>query len=229
MWIVGLLSVPGAVSAQPVTTDNEPGVGRFPATIPIFPLPDGTLFPNVTTPRHIFEARYRTMINDALRGNRIIGIVLLKPGYEADYQGRPPINPIGCAGFISDVQRTPDGRFYILLTGMMKFRVTGEDASRPYRLAHVVAIPEELSNDEERAALHGLRERLEALLATFFDLAGSRPRFMAETGDEIVVNTLAQELPLTQGERQALLEQEGVIARARALIDLLELKALLPR
>ena len=63
----------------------------LPPVIPIFPLPNAVLFPNVFMPLHIFEPRYRTMVADALAGDRIIGMALLKAGYEADYNGRPPI------------------------------------------------------------------------------------------------------------------------------------------
>ncbi len=61
----------------------------LPPTIPIFPLPNAVLFPNVFLPLHIFEPRYRAMVADALRGDRIIGMVLLQPGFEANYEGRP--------------------------------------------------------------------------------------------------------------------------------------------
>jgi uncharacterized protein len=63
----------------------------LPATIPLFPLPNVVLFPNVFLPLHIFEQRYRAMVSDALAGDRIIGMVLLQPGYEADYVRQPPI------------------------------------------------------------------------------------------------------------------------------------------
>ena len=108
IWIVSLLSVPGAVWAQPATPDKTPGAGMLPPTIPILPLPDAMLFPNVSRPLHIFEPRYRAMVADALKGDRIIGMVTLRPGYEADYEGRPPIYPIGCAGVIADVGELPD-------------------------------------------------------------------------------------------------------------------------
>ena len=67
--------------------------------LPVFPLPV-VLFPGVPLPLHIFEPRYRAMIADALKGDRIIGMVQLRPGYEADYEGRPPVFAIGCAGVI---------------------------------------------------------------------------------------------------------------------------------
>src|SRR5687767_11091579 len=140
--------------------------GRFtdvmlPATIPIFPLPNAVLFPNVFMPLHIFEARYRAMVTDVLAGDRIIGMVLLKAGFEADYAGRPPIFPVGCAGVVTHSERLPDGRFNIVLKGIEKFRVTGEDGSRPYRLARIEGLPE-LVSEGERAELHRLRQRLEA-------------------------------------------------------------------
>ena len=90
----------------------------LPPTIPIFPLPNAVLFPNVFLPLHIFEPRYREMVADALQGDRIIGMVLLRPGWEPDYDGRPAIYPIGCAGVITNAERLPDGRFNIVLRGM---------------------------------------------------------------------------------------------------------------
>jgi Lon protease-like protein len=73
----------------------------LPPTIPIFPLPNAVLFPNVFMPLHIFEPRYRAMVSDALAGDRIIGMVLLRAGFERDYEGRPAIFPIGCAGVVT--------------------------------------------------------------------------------------------------------------------------------
>src|SRR5688500_16208434 len=116
----------------------------LPPVIPIFPLPNAILFPNVFLPLHIFEPRYRTMVTDALAGDRIIGMVLLKPGFEADYEGRPPIFTLGCAGVISHSEPLADGRFNIVLRGLEKFRVEGEDQSRAYRLAQVEPVPERI-------------------------------------------------------------------------------------
>ena len=67
------------------------------------------------------------MVADALEGDRLIGMVLLEPGHEADYEGNPPIYPIGCVGVIAEAERLPDGRYNILLGGLSKFRITGED------------------------------------------------------------------------------------------------------
>jgi len=90
----------------------------LPPTIPIFPLPNVVLFPNVFLPLHIFEPRYRAMVADALKGDRIIGMALLRPGFEASYEGRPPVYPIGCAGVITHTDPLPDGRSNIVLRGL---------------------------------------------------------------------------------------------------------------
>ena len=200
----------------------------LPATIPIFPLPNAVLFPNVFMPLHIFEGRYRAMVSDALADDRMIGMVLLKPGHEADYDGRPPIFPVGCAGLITHSEPLPDGRFNIVLRGIEKFRVSGEDASRVYRLAHAEPIPEPVA-ESDRPVLRQQLRRLEALLAAAIERTGPEPRFPPAVSDEDLVNALAQYLALDPLERQALLERAGILDRCRALIELLEIKTLTPR
>src|SRR5213596_3395375 len=82
--------------------------------LPLFPLPNVVLFPNVFLPLHIFEPRYREMVADALASDRLIGMVLLRPGWERDYEGRPPVYPIGCSGVITHAERLHDGRYDIV-------------------------------------------------------------------------------------------------------------------
>ena len=197
----------------------------LPPTIPIFPLPGTVLFPNVFLPLHIFEPRYRSMVGDALGGDRIIGMVLLRPGFEADYDGRPPVFRVGCAGVITHAERLADGRFNIVLRGLEKFRVNDEDASRPYRLAHVDGITEEVV-EADRETLRRQRQRLETVLVAAMERAGTDPRFPPAIPDEDLVNALAQYLQLEPLERQALLERDGILPRCRALIDLLEMKSM---
>jgi uncharacterized protein len=197
----------------------------LPLTIPIFPLPNAVLFPNVFMPLHIFEPRYRAMVSDALAGDRIIGMVLLRAGFERDYEGRPAIFPIGCAGVVTHSEPLPDGRFNIVLKGIEKFRVTGEDASKPYRLATIDSLPE-LVRDADRSELRHLRIRLETLLAAAVEREGGAPKFPRAVADEDLVNALAQYMGLEPLERQALLEREGVLARCHGLIELLEMKTI---
>ena len=111
----------------------------LPPIIPLFPLPNVVLFPGVFLPLHIFEERYRALTRDALAGDRIIGMTLLRPGFEGDYNGRPPIYPVGCAGVISHSDRLPDGRYNIVLHGLSKFRIVEEMTDGEYRRARVDA------------------------------------------------------------------------------------------
>ena len=200
----------------------------LPPVIPIFPLPNVVLFANVFLPLHIFEPRYRAMVSDALAGDRIIGMVLLQPGFERNYEGRPAVYPIGCAGVITHSESLPDGRFNIVLRGIEKFRVVDEDVSKPYRLARIEAIPERLG-EADRPQLRQQRQRLEAVLAAAIERGGADPKFPPAIPDEDLVNALAQYLDLQPIERQALLECDGIVARCRALIELLEMRTLTPR
>jgi Lon protease-like protein len=189
---------------------------QLPATIPLFPLQDTTLFPHAARPLIVFEARYRAMVADALKGDRIIGMVRLRPGFEADYEGRPPIDAVGCAGRIIESELLPDGRYTIVLAGFTRFRVTSEDQSRPYRLARVQAIPDAGMAAADQPALRASRERLEELLSVVgIELKQAPP------DDAQVVDTLAQYLEMSSDRRQQLLEMDGPLRRARALIDML--------
>jgi len=196
----------------------------LPPTIPLFPLPNVVLFPNVLLPLHIFEARYRAMLREALGGDHIIGMVLLQTRDEANDEGRPPVFSVGCAGVITHAEPLGDGRFNIVLRGIERFRITGEDGGTAYRIAHIDGLPE-LVSDDHRVELRRLRPRLEALLAAAVERAGAEPWFPPAIPDEDLVNALAQHLELEPLERQALLEREGVLARCRGLIELLQMHA----
>jgi uncharacterized protein len=207
--------------SQPSALQGAPGgaaanAKALPTEIPLFPLPEVVLFPGVTRPLLIFEPRYREMVADALKGTRVIGMVLLRPGYEKDYEGRPPVYDIGCAGEIQDYQRFPDGRYAILLRGLTRFRVVSEDQSKPYRLARVQAMPELLAA-EELGPLSTLRERLSRLLDTTLPLGVEPPD--PGLDDPEFVNATAQSLPMPEAERQELLERNSVLSRARALVE----------
>ena len=198
----------------------------LPPTIPLFPLPNVVLFPNVFLPLHIFEARYRDMVTDALAADRIIGMVLLRPGWENDYEGRPAIYPVGCAGLITHAERLPDGRFNIVLQGMEKFKVLDEDDSRAYRLARVDRVNEQAANGDDKDEMRLARRRLEALLVPQPKGRGSDTKVPASMADEDLVNALAQYLELEPVEKQALLERDSLLARCRSLIELLEMKVI---
>ncbi|MGE5242784.1 MAG: LON peptidase substrate-binding domain-containing protein [Betaproteobacteria bacterium] len=194
----------------------------------LFPLPTVVLFPNVFLPLHVFEPRYRELVADVLAADRVIGIVLLKPGWQSDYEGRPPVYPIGCSGLITHVERLPDGRFNLVLRGLERFRILDENHDRAYRRASVLSLGEELVTPEDRAAIRQHRARLESLIAPPDDRAGD-PKIPVSMPDQELVNALSQYLDFEPMEKQALLEQPTLRARARSLVELIEIKTMMAR
>ena len=201
----------------------------LPSSLPIFPLPSVVLFPNVFLPLHIFEPRYRQMIADALQGDRIIGMVLLKPGYEAEYEGRPPVYGTGCSGLITHVERTDDGRYNLVLRGLEKFMIHGEEdpiVGTQYRRALVTTMDETVAA-ADRSELKSARQKLEALLTPLFEGALAEGRLPQNMPDDDLVNALAQYMEFEPLEKLALLECKGPLARCRSMVELLEMKAMM--
>jgi uncharacterized protein len=195
----------------------------LPSEIPIFPLPNVVLFPSALLPLHIFEPRYRAMVTDALESERLIGMVMLRPGWEPRYEEAPGVYPIGCAGFITHAEQLPDGRFNIMLRGLEKFRIVGERPARQgierYRLARVESIKEMHSG--VTAASRAARLRLERLLARTLH-KNDHDFIPKDVPDADLVHAIAQHLePL---EKQALLECNSLLERGEALVELLEMR-----
>jgi Lon protease-like protein len=197
--------------------------------LPLFPLPTVVLFPNVFLPLHIFEPRYRAMVADAIAGDRMIGMVLLRPGWERDYDGRPPVYPIGCSGVITHHEKLPDERYNIILRGLERFRIVEEDHARSYRRAIVERLHDASLPHADRVALRSHRAKLESLLAPAAERARADARSSAALTDEDLVNALAQYLDLEPIEKQALLEKNCLLTRAASLIELLEMKMMTAR
>jgi len=197
-------------------------------SLPLFPLPTVVLFPNVFLPLRIFEPRYRQMVAEALAGDRIIGMVLLCPGHEADYEGAPPIYPIGCSGLITHAEQLEDGCYNLILRGIEKFVIASEEGpavGRLYRSAVITPIDETVRANE-RDELKQARKQLEGLLAPLF--AGAlEHRLPPAMPDEDLVNALAQYLEFEPLEKLALLERQGALARCRSMVELLEMKAMM--
>jgi Lon protease-like protein len=106
-------------------------------TIALFPLPNSIFYPGTVLPLHIFEERYRQMVSDAIDSSKWIGMVLLKPGYEEEYDGSPKINPVGCAGSLEQWNKHDDGKYDIVLHGQSRFRIVREVGDTLYRQAEV--------------------------------------------------------------------------------------------
>lgn len=189
----------------------------LPDTIPLFPLPGVALFPELPLPLHIFEPRYRTMLKDALAGNRLIGIVQVRPGREGI---PPPIFSIGCAGRIEAVSEMKGGRSNIVLRGVCRFSIDEETAEegRPYRVARVSPLIERVLDEE--ALTHSLAHVLHEIGQ--IDEGMSLLARTDEAPKALVINMLAQLLPLGELERQSLIEAPTVDERAKLLAEILD-------
>jgi Lon protease-like protein len=195
------------------------------ALLSLFPLPNVVLFPGVPLALHIFEPRYRAMAADALEGDRLIGMVLLRPGFEADYEGRPSIFPIGCRGVIVHSEKLDDGRYNIVLNGLERVRVVDENHERAYRRAIVEVLADPPVDAADRHAMRELRGRLESF-AGLPQLTVPAAKRLVEMPDVDFVHAMATALDLEPLEKQALLEQPTLLMRAHALVDLLDMRRL---
>ena len=196
-------------------------------SLPLFPLPTVVLFPNVFLPLHIFEPRYRQMVADALAGDRIIGMVTLRPGHDDEYEGAPPIYATGCSGLITHAESLDDGRFNLVLRGIEKFTIHREETPAPGRLyrSAVITPIDEAVPATDRDQLRHERKKLQAILTPLFN-GGPEGRLPEAMPDEDLVNALAQYMEFEPIEKLALLERQGPLARCRSMIELLEMKAM---
>src|SRR5437016_3846626 len=109
-----------------VSDDSSPASLSARESVRLFPLPNLVMFPHVVQPLHIFEPRYCAMLEDALADDRQIAMVLLEPGWQRDYEGRPAIAVVGCLGKIVAHERLPTGRHNILLRGVSRLAIRRE-------------------------------------------------------------------------------------------------------
>ncbi len=208
----------------------DPAFETLPDVLPIFPLTACLLLPGGRLPLNIFEPRYLAMVADALRGDRLIGMVQPREAPTREGQapeGRPQVYGVGCAGRITTFSETDDGRYLITLDGLARFRITEELALAEggYRRVRpdFSAFRGDLS--EEQADID--RDRLLATLRTFFDRQGIKGDWEAieQTGNERLVTSLAMLCPFSTGEKQALLEAPSLAERASSMIAMLQLAA----
>jgi Lon protease-like protein len=195
----------------------------LPDTLPIFPLPGALVFPRWELPLNIFEPRYLNMIDDAMRGHRLIGMIQSLGGGTRE---RPDIARVGCAGRLTSYSETDDGRYLITLTGICRFAVKEELAvTTPYR--QVRPDWESYAADLFAAPETGLPDRANLIRAfrAFASVQGLQADWSAveEAPMETLVNALSAGCPFTAPEKQALLEAPTLAGRAETLIALLEI------
>lgn len=200
-------------------------IAALPRTLAIFPLPGALLLPGGTLPLNIFEPRYLAMIDDALAGSRMIGMI--QPDEEAADVGAAHTYAVGCTGRITQFTETEDGRYLISLTGIARFRIARELPKMVggYRLVEpdYSGFAGDLSADDEVLGLD--RQRLFTHLRAFFQARGIDANWeaMEKADDASLVTALAMVCPFATAEKQALLEAANGSRRAETLIALLQM------
>jgi hypothetical protein len=194
--------------------------------LPIFPLPDVVLFPHTMLPLHVFEPRYRQMVQECLAGDRRLAMALLKPGWEKGYYGRPPIHPIAGAGEIVQHEELPDGRFNILLRGTMRVGISAElPPDKPYRIVRARPLADRYP-DEDPDSLATRIERLKVfylrMLAEVQKGQGEMAKIFSGVKDPaIIVDRIAGAAISDTEARQQVLECVEVPARISLVQDFL--------
>ena len=194
---------------------------NLPKTIPVFPLSNFIIFPKTTVPLNIFEPRYIEMINDAMSGNRIIGMIQPK----SNTATKPSLYDIGCAGKITSFNETDDGRYIIILTGISRFKITEEiKTEKLYRECNVNF--NVFSNDLIKK---NIDIKFSDLKLIFKDLKN----LFVKQGYEInwkelekqsldqTINTLSMASPFSLEEKQVLLETTNLNERKKKLEEIL--------
>lgn len=191
--------------------------------LPIFPLPDLTFFPHTLLPLHVFEARYRAMVVDALSRDRRLAVVRLRPGYEADYSGKPAVYDVAGAGEIVKCERLPTGRFNLVLKGDTRIRIERElPTDTLYRLVRAAPLADRPAARDLGPEVARIRDACHRLLSAL-----GRPRELLdealkpENQPGLVADQIAAVLPEAD-VRQELLETVDVEARVGRLLAALE-------
>jgi len=203
---------------------TEFGKIPIPESVPIFPLPNVVFFPETYLPLHIFEPRYREMVQNASGQGDCIGMALLKDGWEDEYEADPPIYPIGCVGRIISSHKLADGRFNIVLQGLQRCTFEEQEVSTPYRQARIIL------NAQKGAPSLDTETRINLEQITQEYLTWKKAHELCQViasgklTDSILVHNLSAGLDLSPVEKQFLLESGHLIQQARRLIDLIRFK-----
>ncbi|HUJ98424.1 MAG TPA: LON peptidase substrate-binding domain-containing protein [Stellaceae bacterium] len=200
----------------------DPDFDALPASLPIFPLTGVLLLPRGRLPLNIFEERYLAMTADALRAERLIGMV--QPHEGAGDAGDPPVYRTGCAGRMVSFSETDDGRYLITLSGLARFDIARE-LPRAQLYRRVMPEWQPYRGDLAPATDTIDRARLLAALKPFLERQGVIADWPAveATPDERLVTTVAMVAPFQPAEKQALLEARDLAERARLLTALVEM------
>jgi len=196
----------------------------LPASIPVFPLAAALLLPGGRMPLNIFEPRYLAMIDDAIGGSRLIGMVQPSLDGETRDDGEPQLCEVGCLGRITSFSETGDGRYLVSLQGVCRFRVEKELASKaPYRQCRILPFLTDL--DAEAGADEVDRAALLKAFRAYLDANGLEADWesVSRAENATLVNALSMMAPYGPAEKQALLEAPDFRSRAETLIAITEM------
>ncbi|SNB63238.1 hypothetical protein SAMN07250955_103291 [Arboricoccus pini] len=202
----------------------------LPQRFPVFPLNGALLLPGGNLPLNIFEPRYLAMVRDAMRTDRIIGMIQSREVGETHAGAGPsgqasPLYGVGCVGRITNFSEADDGRILITLSGISRFDVVEElEVDTPYR--QVVAGFQRWRQDcEPEEPPAALRVRLLDVLARYFELQGIEAdwRAIEEAPMIPLVISLAMICPFGPSEKQALLETQDIAGQAELLTTLMDM------
>jgi Lon protease-like protein len=202
------------------------GPSELPELIPVFPLPGALLLPRGQMPLNIFEPRYLAMIDDAFRdGHRLIGMIQPDVAHSKDDE-RPALFRVGCAGRITQLAETGDGRYVLELTGVSRFKVVEElTVVTPYRQCKVdfFAFADDFTARKGEGAVN--REALLKVLTDFLKANNLKVDWegVESAPNEALVNALAMMSPYGPAEKQAMLEAPDLKTRAEILVAVTEM------
>lgn len=192
----------------------------------MFALPDVVLFPHVPLPLHVFELRYRTMVRDVLSGHRTFALALLRPGWERDYKGTPPVHPLACLARIQEIEWLVNDCYDLTVTGTVRVELGRVVRDYPYRTMAVHERGEEPFTEDdplvelERRALIGAVERLAEHEPALQPAVA--PALAPHLGYAQVVNQVAMLIDLSPAARLALLAEDSVVRRGHRVRELVE-------
>jgi Lon protease-like protein len=214
---------------MPPSLDVDQILGSFGGVARLFPLPSVVVFPDALVPLKVFEPRYVAMVEEALEDDGVIGMALLKPGYEEDYEGTPAIHPMLCLGKILQHKRLANGHIDFWLYGMERAVVTEEIPSEPFRRAKVEIVRDAVAADEQERVAKRLRRALDmvpgrrTVVWEMRRMAGQVRGL--DPGPGRYADAVANVCPLSPSERYAILAETDVTKRFDRLIAVLEHRA----
>jgi uncharacterized protein len=191
--------------------------------VPVFPLPDLVLFPGAVAPLHVFELRYRTLVREALSGERLLALAVLKPGWRHDYHGSPAFHELGCLASFEEVEWLPNDCYDLRVRGLARVRFGAVAREFPYRAARVETLDQAPLTEDDPLVLS---ERA-ALLAAWAKVAGQplTESPLLPSGDVTyasLVSAACMALPASGDDKLAWLALDSVIergARVRAWME----------